>query len=100
MPPLTRKISPSQGSAIELLQHNDMLQKNANLSETTFADWPVCLQKVWLQVDFKQVASDSLYRVIYGKDVNPLSVLHIWTRLNTEGHVRLKPILSSAEETI
>lgn len=91
MPPLTRKMSPSQGSAT-VIHHNYMLQKNVNLSETTFANWPVCLQKVWLQVDFKQVASDSLHCVVYGKDVNPLSVLHIRTRLNTEGHVRLKTI--------
>lgn len=55
----------------------------------TFADWPVSLQKVWLQVDFKQVASNSLYCVIYWEDVDPLSVLHIRTWLNTEGDIRL-----------
>ena len=55
----------------------------------TFADWPVSLQEVWLQVDLKKVASDSLYCVIYWEDVDPLSVLHIRTRLNAEGDIRL-----------
>lgn len=55
----------------------------------TFADWPVSLQKVWLQVDFKQVASNSLNCVIYWEDVDPLSVLHIRAWLNTEGDIRL-----------
>lgn len=50
----------------------------------TFADWPVSLKKVWLQVDFKQVASNTLYCVIYWKDMNPLSILHIRTWLNAE----------------
>lgn len=70
------------------------------MSEPTFADRPVGLQEVWLQVDFKQVASDSLYCVVYGKDVNPFPVLHIGTRLNTEGHVGLTAALKRSEEAI
>lgn len=104
MPPLTRKISPSQGTTKDLLQNNYtlkyLIKKNTNLSETTFADRPVCFQKVWLQVDFKQVASDSLNCVIYGKDVNPLSILDIRTRLNTERDIKLNTISSRTVETI
>lgn len=59
----------------------------------TFANWPVSLQKVWLQVDLKQVASNSFYGVIYWEDVDPLSVLHIRTWLNAEGDIRLNTIL-------
>lgn len=54
----------------------------------TFADGPVGLQEVWLQVDLKQVASDSLDCVVDGEDVDPLAILHIRTGLNAEGHSR------------
>lgn len=56
----------------------------------TFADWPVSLQEIWLQVDLKQVASNSFYCVIYWKNMNPLSILHIRTWLNAEGDNSLK----------
>lgn len=49
----------------------------------TFANGPVGLKEVWLEVDLKQVSSDPLYCVIYRKNVDPLSVLHIRTWLDT-----------------
>lgn len=57
--------------------------------EVTFADRSVSLQKVRLQVDFKQVASNALHCVVYREDMNPLSVLHIRTRLNAEEDIIL-----------
>lgn len=55
----------------------------------TFADWPICLQKVWLQIDLKQVASNPFYCVIYWEDVDPLSILHIRAWLNAVEDIRL-----------
>lgn len=48
----------------------------------TFTDWPVGLKEIWLQVHLKQVASDAFNCVINGQNVDTLSILDIWTRLN------------------
>jgi hypothetical protein len=41
------------------------------------AHWAVCLQEVGLQVDIKQVASDTLNGVIDGQHVDTLAILDI-----------------------
>lgn len=48
----------------------------------TFTDWPVGLQEIWLQINLKQVASDAFHCVINGQNVDTLSILDIWTRLD------------------
>jgi len=60
-------------------------QKQDTTPVLTLADGPVRLEEVWLQVDLKQVSSDSLYRVIEGKNMDPLSILHIGTWLDAAG---------------
>lgn len=68
-----------------------MLQPTSVL---TFTDWPVSLQKVWLQVHFKEVASNPLYCVIHWQDMDPLSVLHIRTWLNAKEDIKLNTMIS------
>lgn len=63
--------------------------KLKSLLSLTFANWPVGLQEVWLEIDLKQIASNSLYCVVYGEDMDPLSIFHIRTRLNAEGNIKL-----------
>lgn len=50
----------------------------------TFTDWPVSLQEVRLEINLKQIACDAFHCVIDWQNMNALSILHIWTWLNTE----------------
>lgn len=54
----------------------------------TFAYWSVSLQKVGLEVNFKQITSNSFNCVIYREDMNPLSIFHIRAWLNAEENVK------------
>lgn len=55
----------------------DGTHASADQEKIALADGSVGLQEVWLQVDLEQVAGDTLDGVVYGENMDALSVLDV-----------------------